>query len=586
MIHNRTLPRQLLYLLSLLLFPLVLLANQVTTRIDHTPIIAGETFNLIISATGQINTHSVESQKLTKNFIVLGLRNGSTVSTINGKITAKRQWIFTLAPKKQGTFIIPALDFGQFKSQPIKVIVQKGRSSDKQTANEDVFLDISVSNTEPYVQSQITYRLRLFYATDLATGDISPPHANHVLVKQLQKQDGQYQARRHGRVYSVLERNYVLFPEKSGTITIAPPIFKGIKDQRLSLSNFGNFQHQFNKSIHAIGKSIKLHIKPIPSSFTKQDWLPASQIKLTQTWDPKKQQHRTGNPISRIITLEAHSTNPENLPSFTFDDIDGVNIYPDKPQEQLFVNSKQQLIVKQIYKITYIPTQTGTINIPAVSVQWWNTKTEQVQTTTLSAKKLKILAAKNMQSTNTVLNQTKKQQAQKSGLTTTDKKNNITKTATQKIIKYQNYWPWIACLFFVLWLFSLFYKRKKNTPKQNNSQSDKIIITTTSSNKTASKPLKDALFNNDAKQSEAAILQWAHKNWPKNSPKSLGELIKIIEPGNLADELTRLNHDLYGNDANTWQNGKILWQALKQYKKNKSSFNNHDDDLPPLYPSS
>ena len=86
----------------------------------------------------------------------------------------------------------------------------------------------------------------------------------------------------NGRYYEVFERNYAIFPQGSGDMTIEPVVFKA------RLGHGGGFIidpfRQDTKIIVRKSKSFEREVKAVPASFQGNHWLPAYDIKLQEIW--------------------------------------------------------------------------------------------------------------------------------------------------------------------------------------------------------------------------------------------------------------------------------------------------------------
>src|SRR5690606_36905297 len=93
-------------------------------------------------------------------------------------------------------------------------------------ARGPVFIDAELDDATPYVQQAVGLRLRLYYAPQLLSGqfDQAAPDGGAL---QRAGSDAQYTRDIDGRRYQVVERNYVLVPERSGRLELPPARFRG-----------------------------------------------------------------------------------------------------------------------------------------------------------------------------------------------------------------------------------------------------------------------------------------------------------------------------------------------------------------------
>jgi hypothetical protein len=61
--------------------------------------------------------------------------------------------------KHMGNLVIPAINFGDDSSQFATIVVNDNQQVSN--TNEDLFLHVKVSTTEPYIQQQVIYTLKL-----------------------------------------------------------------------------------------------------------------------------------------------------------------------------------------------------------------------------------------------------------------------------------------------------------------------------------------------------------------------------------------------------------------------------------------
>src|SRR5690606_3965701 len=108
------------------------------------------------------------------------------------------------------------------RSESIQIRVSEPASGTRQ--HESVFLEAQISKDEVFVQEQLIYTLRLHYLSDILGGELSAPELTDAIVKQIDKQQ-EYSRNVEGRTYQVIERRYLIIPQKSGSLEIEPQVF-------------------------------------------------------------------------------------------------------------------------------------------------------------------------------------------------------------------------------------------------------------------------------------------------------------------------------------------------------------------------
>lgn len=361
-------------------------AKTVSVHSDRPVIELGDVMTLVVETDFQVGGTDLDLSLLTDQFEVLGSQRSNNIQIINGDFKSSTRWQIQLTPKQAGELMIPALTLDGVSSAPYPIRVQP--LSVQTNGLEPFFLTASLSQTSAYVQQQVLYTLQFFYQGRFLDGGIRPPVFNDAQVTPMSDQTV-YTKQINGQNYTVYEWVYALHPQKSGQLDITPPMFNG----QIQLQGR-------QKQVQIFAKPLSLTVLPEPQSYaqnTQNSWLPASQITLTQQgWEPSKPLH-VGEAFSATLTLNAQGLTANQLPNLT--DLNSAN-----PNNQVKIYSEPavrsdqitaQGVVGQVQvKQTFIATQAGELTLPPQSLTWWNTQTNQLQTTTIPAKTLTILPAK------------------------------------------------------------------------------------------------------------------------------------------------------------------------------------------------
>lgn len=541
-----TLLLHFLLLFSLFAYPAY--AGEFRASIDRTQIAVGETFRLTLTQTGLTVNGRPDFTVLKKNFVILGTSHSTQLTVINGQSNASTQWALTLTAKRTGDFLIPSIRIGNDTSQAIRVHILARNAQAKTDKKPSTFLNASVDTKDLYVQSQLLYTLRLFSTDLIQNASLTDPQTKNAIILYLGN-DKNYQQRHKGKLYRVLERRYAIFPQSSGQLTITPPTFSGLTASR---SNY--FTQMAPRPLRLVAPSISVKVEPIPPQLTGQAWLPAKHLSMTESWSKQKENFSVGDPITRTIIIAATGLTAAQLPKLSNElDLKNANVYSEQAVQSDKIQNSNLLGTRR-EKITYIPTQSGTLTLPAITMKWWNTKTAQLETASLPEKTFTIQAGKPLHA-NAPPSHTANTQAPTDSLQTT--------TVTSPSI-----WPWLTAGSLLAWLITLLFwyyhlkSRKKQIPKQSaaaaaSQQSLKQVRTA----------LQQACLDNNTHKVRFALLQWARLHWPDNPPLSLGAIAKNVKPSNLCQAIADLNKVFYAKHANDWQ-GKILWQAFLNYQKN------------------
>jgi len=211
--------------------------------------------------------------------VIAGPSQQVSQSWINGKVTFNKIYSYFLLPTERGVQTIKqaTIDIrGQiYKTTPIKITVtaavaqQKDPNDASISVDDAIHLVAEVSKTNPYINEPITvvYKLYLTYNVGISNfRELDKPKYNdfwsqNIEIKQLQAEDGMYNGE---RVRFVVLKKVVLYPQKSGKLTIEPlslDLDVQVPSNRRNI--FGQqLMTQDNKRVSAGSKTISVKALP------------------------------------------------------------------------------------------------------------------------------------------------------------------------------------------------------------------------------------------------------------------------------------------------------------------------------------
>jgi hypothetical protein len=352
--------------------------------LDRDSMHLGETVTLNVEADGSASGQP-DFSALAADFNVLGTQSSQQVSIVNGARSAKTLWAVGLEPKREGSITIAPIALGQAHTAPIRLSVLPAASAAQQ-AGGDLFLEASAEPLDPYVQQQVRYTVKLYYAFDLTDGNLGEPKADGLATQRI-GQDKQYIATIGTRRYHVLERHYALTPERSGAIEIPALAFRGsVLDASDPAAFFGR-----GRSVSARSGALHLEVKPKPAAWTQATWLPAASLLLQDQGELPAEVH-VGEPVTRTIRMQAQGLGYEQLPELQLAAPEGAEIYPDKADTRTR-DDGEWLYGERVRKFAFVPDRAGTLSVPGLSVTWWDTVHDRLETAQLPARTVKVLPA-------------------------------------------------------------------------------------------------------------------------------------------------------------------------------------------------
>ncbi len=548
------------FFLLLISAPQSIFAADINVSVDRNPVSLDESFQIIFTATEPPDGEP-DFSPLEQDFSILSQSNSSSSSWINGKSSKTVQWTLSVMAKQAGSLVIPPVKFGNDVSQPSTILVTENTPNKAVNTDEDLFLEVDATPENPYIQSQVIYTLRLFTRVDIQQARLNEPELADAVIEKL-GDDSSYNTQVNGVNYSVTERKYAIFPQKSGQLTIKPLILTAevLSGSRPSFNSFFNSQMTRTKRVES--KAITLDVKPAPASFTGKHWLSAEQLVLKQEWSGDTQQMKAGEPVTRTLTLVANGTTVGQLPELnTSVTNDELKAYPDQPvlKEQ---KKADGLLAFREEKIALIPSKAGSYTLPAIEIPWFNTRSHKVEIAKIPETTLTAVAVAG----------TKPATIAPAVTPVTPQK-----LDTSPVIQNQqhaNIWLWVSAFLAAGWLITVLFFLTRRTAEKPVIENDDSEINL----KECIKNLKNACTNNDAVAAKDALIGWGRQ---KFNVSNLGTLAGFCD-ARLRDEILHLNQTLYGKKLGEWQ-GKKLFQAFSENKAREKTVTAEDKSLEPLY---
>lgn len=259
--------------------------------------------------------------------LVAGPSQQISQSWVNGRSSFQKIYSYILQPAQKGSVIIKqaAIEYnGQiYKTNPIKVTVTNAVAQERDpndrpqgSGNELLQLVAEVSKTNPYLNEPITVVYKLYFNGIGVTGfkEVAKPKYNdfwnqNIEVKQLAIEEGNFQGQ---RCYYVVLKKTILYPQKSGKLTIEPfSLDIGVQLPTNRRDMFGQMIiTEDNKIVSAGARTI--NVKPLPET-GKPESFTGAVGKFNFTVTPTKTTLKSGESLDLMVS----ATGNGNMKLFT-----------------------------------------------------------------------------------------------------------------------------------------------------------------------------------------------------------------------------------------------------------------------------
>lgn len=552
-------------------------ADTLSASVDRDTISLQETFTLTLRFYAQ-TSDSPDLTLLQKDFDVLSTQQSNQMRVINGSMESFTDWRIALAPKRVGTLEIPAFTIEGARSDPISITVES-QSRAPQNASSNVFVDVEVSKNNVYVQEQILFTIRLFTSVSLNGAEMSPLELPDALVLDLG--ENQYQTNINGRQHVVVERVYSIFPQHSGELVI-PSLTYNVSvrtGQRDPWSDpFGN-RRSTALRLRTDEQTIK--VNSVPPQFSGQDWLPAKNLQLTEHWSSERL--KVGEPVTRTITITADGLTAGQLTPLSVPTVDGLTFYPDQPQND-DQTSPKGVKGSRIETLAIIPNRSGKFTLPALTVNWWDTANQKMQTATLPAKTLQVEDALGNISTSPL--PAPAAPSLDTPPDTTPINTDLSSTADQtRVVKIAPSWLILLAVILAVTtvVFAGLYWRARAELRRHYVSRMEERHPQRANETAAWNELKRAAANNDYPAMRRALIDWAQAHWQDEQLQSLQNIAARADKDALSVQLKKLDEVLYsGASASQWDTSELI-QEVNNFRRQKQYRQKQQDGLAPLY---
>lgn len=550
-------------------------AANITARLSHNPVSLDESFHLIYEADSTVDDDP-DFSILTKDFEILSSSQSTNMRSINGKWSLKKSWDLALISKQAGVFTIPSVSFGKDSSPSVRVTVKPSTSNNMQgTSGKDAFfLKVTVDRSSAWVQSEIIYTIRFFTSIPINRPTLSEPETNDpdAIIEQL-GQVANYQKMVNGMAYSVSELRFAVYPQHSGTLKFKPILFEGRLPRGRSNSLFDQFM-QTGELKRMRSKPVSVNIKPKPANIASSAWLPAEDLVIEEDWSEDVSQLRTGEPVTRTLTIKATGLTAEQLHDLEITEVSGVKQYPDKPVTENQRKRDGITGIKQI-KVAMIPTQAGTYRIPGITIPWWNTRTGKQEVARLPETVIEATGMASTQQMPQPIEMVPPPQTQASQAPADSTP--VKAQASDEAIVNPAYWPWISLVLAIGWIATtIMLFRNGNAGRARGQAVTQIPILP------LERAVENACSRGEAGIVKDALLEWARVRWPQLSTTSLADIAEA-STGELRAQVHVLNSALYSPRHSDWDPAALrrAFQAFNSQKKNSTK--TAESVLEPLY---
>lgn len=585
---------------------------------DRTRLGANETLSLRLIADGRLKGEP-DLSPLEKDFEVLSRSTSTRTTIVNGDMSKSREWALELAPRRTGELQIPPIALGGERSQPVTIQVVPAAQASPDAGPRPLFLDTQVDNPSPYVQEPILYRVKVYYREAPWQASLSEPQAEGATLER-RGEDQSSTELVDGQRYTVVERHYLVVPQRSGPLSIVSPRLDAVvADARRPArrSPFADLDELLGgrvlqgfpampepgagRRVVERGPDRALEVRPQPEG-AATPWLPARSIQLSDQWGQSSKAPRVGEPITRTLTITAEGTTAAQLPILDPGAPEGVKVYPEPPSFEDLAGTGPPAAIKTL-KLALVPTRPGPLTLPEVRLHWWDTVADRQRVAVIPERTLQVEPAEGAApGPGSIPGQTQMEPPGWSGIPASGGsevdpgEGNLDPKAGSQPPRVPQYpgamagpWPWLSLLLGLGWLLTLggmLWRRRRPGPpvvagKRPGGRPQSVDE--------ARDRLRRACARGDPRGARDALLAWGRARWPEQPPVGLGSLSGRLGGKDAGLVLGAIDRAIYAQDAASGEgawDGTAAWRRIEPLLSAEPSVGRAPGPapLPPLYP--
>ena len=557
-------PRQVLA--ALLLWLPVLAGAQPRAWLDRDRIAMGDTVTLNVES----DQGTPDFAPLRSDFDLSGQTSSRQVEWSNGSMQQRNLHAVALTPRRSGALVIPGLQVGAARTAPLTLQVDAAAVAGPDS-HAMAFIETVVDDESPYVQQSVGVVVRLYFASQLASGELVLDTPDGASLQRVG--DDRTDVREvNGRRYNVVERRFLLIPERSGALRLAGARFSG----RSAGGFFDDFFGGGDGRMNATGADRTLQVQAQPAQ-APQPWLPLQSLQLRYTSAPTH--GRTGEAANLVVEAIAEGATRAQFTDLPVPEVGGTaQVFAEPTQyEETFNGSTPRLKITRRYSI--VPRQPGSLVMPGPRLPWWDVRNGKAQEAKLPDLTIAIEAGNGGANASPA---TLPPIDTDAALPGTDGQNSsIAATDPRAGGMAERPWPWMGAAIglALLWLLTLLWGwQRGRRPRSLASSAGTPAVPAAASGRAGVAELRRALEGEGFEQVEARLCAMA-------GVERLEEVIARLDDPAQRQVLQDLQQARWGGQGDLPSLRTRLRQAFRDGPHWSVAAGTVDTGLAPLYPS-
>ena len=251
----------------------------------------------------------------------------------------------------------------------VLLLLAAGGAHAQQTAAPEPLLKISIDPPRVVVGQGAVLRIEVLAPNYMTSPpDLPAFQVRNAVTRQLQSVNINDQ--RGGVSYAGVSLEFAVYPQEPGSYAIA--------DQKLSVK-YAAEPPATREAVLAVPRTTFEAFIPNAAS-SLSPFVAASALSAEQAVQRSSEQLRTGDAVTRTVTIKAEGLPAMLLPPQSFAAIDGLALYPAQPSLDDHVDGRTDAMTStRVDSATYMLQRSGNYVLPAIDIAWWNVGSGKVE---------------------------------------------------------------------------------------------------------------------------------------------------------------------------------------------------------------
>jgi len=251
-------------------------------------------------------------------------------------------------------------------------------------AAEDIVFRSTVSPESPWVGQKVLLRVDVLANDGWAQlKKIHEIEVDGAYVLRLETQGTRLSDVIDGGSYTGQRYEFMIFAQREGKFTI-PPVPVDVEVTRWG-SGAGKQAQRMSLA------AVEFTVQTPPGAQGIRGLISTTDLRATQTWDPEPDELTVGDAIERTITLHAADVSGMAFTPMRYNEIETLGIYPGEPTVDDKFN-RGDLSGTRVETVTYVFERPGQIEIPGITLSWWDVQSAKLQRIELPGISVEVIA--------------------------------------------------------------------------------------------------------------------------------------------------------------------------------------------------